>query len=197
MSQIGEPVVVLGMVHDEQHAQVLSNVMQYAASRRADKAWKGKMAGALEDRSKTGGDPPFVRLKPSYFEWRKVRLLLDQEDSGPMATFYDQPENEGEFCSLNAGELEMNETAVPKLALVPSKIAADALEVGYTPWEVHDALVDFKDGKRRCEAAAQAMQKLGAGRSLEGQPRCRDEQVDVRLDANCGGAHPTHAGHES
>ena len=42
MSQIGEPVAVLGMVHDEQHAQVLSNVMQYAASRRADKVWKGK-----------------------------------------------------------------------------------------------------------------------------------------------------------
>ena len=105
------------------------------------------MVGALGDRSETGEDPPFVRLKPSYFEWRKVRLPMDQEDSGQMATFYDQPENEGEFCSLDAGELEMNETTVPKLALVPSKIAADALEVGYMPWEVHDALVDFENGK--------------------------------------------------
>ena len=58
-----------------------------------------------------------------------------------------RPENEGEFSNLDAGDLDMNETSVPKLALVPSKIAADALEGGYMPWEVHDALVDFEDGK--------------------------------------------------
>ena len=63
MSRVGEPVAVLAMVHDEQQAQVISNVMQYAASRRADKAWKGRMIGALGDRSKKGEDPPFVRLK--------------------------------------------------------------------------------------------------------------------------------------
>ena len=52
MSRVGEPVEVLAMVHDEQHTQVIDNVMQYPAPRRADKAWKGKMIGALEDRKK-------------------------------------------------------------------------------------------------------------------------------------------------
>ena len=129
MSRVDEPVAVLAMVHDERHIQVISNVMQYVASRRADKAWKGKMIGALGDRSEKGENPPFVRLKPSYFEWRKVRLPLDREDLGQMAVFYEQPENEGDFCNLEGGELELNDTSVPKFALVPSKIAVDALEV--------------------------------------------------------------------
>ena len=38
--------------------------------------------------------------------------------------------NEGEFCNLEGGELEVNKIAVPKFALVPSKIAAEALEIG-------------------------------------------------------------------
>ena len=41
MSRVGEPVAVLVMVHDDHQAQIVSNVLQYAASRRADKAWKG------------------------------------------------------------------------------------------------------------------------------------------------------------
>ena len=87
------------------------------------------MIGTLGDRNKKGEDPPFIRLKLSYFEWRKVRLLSDQEDSGQMAVFYDQQENEGDFCNLEGGDLELNDTWVPKLVLVPSKIAVDALEV--------------------------------------------------------------------
>ena len=109
------------MVHDKNHAQIISNVLQYAATRRADKSWKGKMLGALGDRNETGEDPPFVRLKPSYFEWRKVRLPVDREDSGPMATYYDQPENEGQLCTLEEGEVKANVTPVPKFTLVPEK----------------------------------------------------------------------------
>ena len=106
--------------------------MQYAISLRADKAWKEKMIGALGDRNKKGEDPPFVWLKPSYLEWRKVRLPADQEDSVPMAVFFEQSQNEGEFCNLEGGKLKINETSVPKSALVSSKIAADALEIRYT-----------------------------------------------------------------
>ena len=64
-----------------------------------------------------------------------------------MALFYDQLQNDGEFCRLKGGELKINKPPVPKFALVPSKIAADALEEGYTPWEVYDALVDFEERK--------------------------------------------------
>ena len=60
MSRVGGPVAVLAMVHDKQHTQIISNVIQYAASRRADKAWKGRMIGALGDRNKKGEDQPFV-----------------------------------------------------------------------------------------------------------------------------------------
>ena len=78
--------------------------------------------GALGDRNKERQDPPFVRLKPSYFECRKVRLPADREDSGPMATFCDTPDNEGKFCNLEGGELKIDETPVPKFALLfPSK----------------------------------------------------------------------------
>ena len=42
MSRVGGPVAVLAMVHDKQHTQIISNVIQYAASRRANKARKGK-----------------------------------------------------------------------------------------------------------------------------------------------------------
>ena len=103
--------------------------------------------GALGDRNKEGQNPLFVRLKPSHFEWWKVRLPTDRGDSGPMATFYDTPGNKGDFCNLGGGELEIDETPVPKFALVPSKIAANALEAGQTPWEVYDALVYFEEGK--------------------------------------------------
>ena len=65
MSRVGDPAAVLAMVHDKQHTQVISNVMQYTASGRADKTWKGKMLGALEDRNEKGEDPPSIRLKPS------------------------------------------------------------------------------------------------------------------------------------
>ena len=42
LSHAGKPIALLAMVHDEKHTQVVSNMMQYATSRRADKSWKGK-----------------------------------------------------------------------------------------------------------------------------------------------------------
>ena len=130
MSRVGDPIALLVMVHNEKHAQMVSNVLQYAASQRANNSSKGKMMGAPGDRNNEGQNPPFVRLKPFYFEWRKMRLPTDRKDSGPMATFYDTPDNEGDFCNLEGGELEINKMLMPKFALVSSEIAADALEEG-------------------------------------------------------------------
>ena len=67
ISRVGEPVAVVAMVHNKKHVQIASNVMQYAASCRADNAWRCKMFGALGDRNEEEEDPPFVRLKPSSF----------------------------------------------------------------------------------------------------------------------------------
>ena len=144
---MGEPVAVLAMVHEDPDVQVISNVLVYASSRRDDKKWIEKWLGALGDRNKKGEDPPFIRLKPSYFEWRGLKLSSNQEYSGPMATFYDNSANKGEFCNLEGNDVDIEQTFVPKFALVPSKIARDALELGYTPWEVYDALLDFEQGK--------------------------------------------------
>ena len=142
-------------------------------------------------------DPAFVRLKPSHVEWRKVRLPAHQEDSGQMAVFYDQPENEGEFCNLEGDELVLNDTSVPKFTLVPLKIAVDALEVGYTPWEVYVALVDFEDNKLDEVKNTQAMQRLGVGHSAVGRPGHRDEKNGVHTDTNLGGAYPASPEYES
>ena len=146
LSRVGEAVAVLAMVHEDPDVQVISNVLIYASSRGDDKKWKGKWLAALGDRNEKGEDPPFVRLKASYFEWRGVKLPSDPDDSGPMATYYDKRENEGEFCSLEGVDLDIEQTHVPKFCLVPAKIALDALELGLTPWEVYEALVEFEDG---------------------------------------------------
>ena len=76
-----------------------------------------------------------------------MKLPTDQEGSGPMATFYDKSENEGKFCHLEDGDLDIEQTFVPKFCLIPAKIARDALELGYTSWDVYDALLDFEEGK--------------------------------------------------
>ena len=46
MSRVAEPIAVLVMVHDEKHVQIVSNAMQYAASRRADKGQSMKRQNA-------------------------------------------------------------------------------------------------------------------------------------------------------
>ena len=57
MSRVGGRVAVLAMVHNKQHTQIISDVMQYAGSRRANKAWKEKMIDALGDRNEKRGGP--------------------------------------------------------------------------------------------------------------------------------------------
>ena len=54
LSCVGELVAVLAMVHDEKPKQVVSNVLKYAAPRRADKTLRGKMLGALGNGTKKG-----------------------------------------------------------------------------------------------------------------------------------------------
>ena len=133
LSRVGEVVAVLAMVHKNPDVQVVSNIVIYALSRGDDKKWKGKWLAALGDRNEKGEDPPFIRLKPSYFEWRGVKLPSDQEDSGAIATFYDKSKNKEEFCYLEGAELDIEQTHVPKFCLVPAKIALDALEWGKHP----------------------------------------------------------------
>ena len=64
-----------------------------------------------------------------------------------MATFYDDSTNEGNFCNLEGNALMPSNTWVPKFVLVRSKIAKDALELGYTSWDVYEALQDFQKDK--------------------------------------------------
>ena len=57
LSRVGEPIELLATVYNEKHTQVVSNMLQYAASRRAEKSWKGKIMGALGDGNKEEQDP--------------------------------------------------------------------------------------------------------------------------------------------
>ena len=95
----------------------------------------------MGDRDKGGGDPPYVRLKASYFEWRDIKLQFNQTDLGAMTTYYAQHED-GIFVELGEQELEPGPTAVPKFAIMPAKIALDALEMQLTLWEVYKRLCE-------------------------------------------------------
>jgi hypothetical protein len=145
MSRVGEAVPVMAMTHDDPCVQVITNVVHYAAASRDDRKWDGKWMGALGDRTQEGDNPPVVRLKPSYFEWRQVNLPTDKEDSGPVATHYDT--TEGELFQLEDNQAEADSTWVPKLALMPAKIALDAMELEWQPWDVYEALVEFENEK--------------------------------------------------
>ena len=116
-----------------------------------------------------------------------------------MAIFFEQSQNEGEFCNLEGGELKINETSVPKFALVSSKTAADALEIRYTSQEVYDALVDFEDEKS--EEAKKLLKPckdwaLAAG--LRGDQGAEmSKMAYVHINANLRGTGSAGAGHES
>jgi hypothetical protein len=115
-----------------------------------------------------------------------------------MATFYDTPENEGEFCKLDGGELEIDETSVPKFALVPSKIAADALEEGHTPWEVYDALVDSEEGKpEEVKDLLKPCKDWALAAALRGDNGAETSKNGVHIGANLWSAGPSGKGHES
>ena len=64
-----------------------------------------------------------------------------------MATFCDDSANEENFCNLEGNALMPSNAWVPKFALVSSKTAKDALELGYILWDVCEALLDFKQDK--------------------------------------------------
>ena len=75
MSRVGEPVTVLAMMHAEHQAEIISNVMQYAAPCRADKARKGRMIGALGDKNEKGEASPLAnnrKTRGNSATWREA-----------------------------------------------------------------------------------------------------------------------------
>ena len=62
-----------------------------------------------------------------------------------MATHYDT--TEGGLFQLEDNQVDANATWVPKLALIPAKIALDALEKDSQPWDVYEVLTDFETSK--------------------------------------------------
>ena len=99
LSCVGERAAVLAMVHGEKHKQVVSNVLKYAAPRRVDKTWRGKMLGALGEGTKKGG---------IQFSCISSRLILNGAKYSSQRIkkikagghVYDQPENDGDFSTL-------------------------------------------------------------------------------------------------
>ena len=59
---------MLVMANNDPAVKVLLSIVHYAAEGREYRMWEGRWMGALGDRDKGGGDPPYVCLKASYFE---------------------------------------------------------------------------------------------------------------------------------
>ena len=68
LSRVGEPIAMVGMAHDEPFVTILTSVVHYAALGSEDELWDGQWMAAADDRSEDGSDPPFVRMKSSYWD---------------------------------------------------------------------------------------------------------------------------------
>ena len=147
LARVGEPVAMVGMAHDEPFVTILTSVVHYAALGDVDDLWDGKWMAAADDRGEDGTDPPFVRMKPSYWDWREVNLPKDLSDSGPVATYYDTNGTRGEFYTPSPGELEGATTWVPKFPLVPAAIARKARAHKWAPWTMYEAMCAFEADK--------------------------------------------------
>ena len=124
----------------------MTTVVHCASASQEDKKWDGRWLEVLGDQNKRGADPPFVRFKESYFEWKDVRLPGNQFDMGPMVNYYDQMED-GEFANLADHKLEPNAVAVPKFSIMPANIVLGALEMQLTPREMYEKFVEFEQDK--------------------------------------------------
>ena len=135
MSRVGEAVTIFGMSFDDPRVMPLHSVVHYAAAGRNDDSYDGKWMVAAGDRQPNGANPAVVRLKPSYFEWRDVKLPADSSDSSPIATWYDTTTNR-EFFNPSDAYLENAPTEVPKLTLLPAAVAKKAVRHKWSPWQI-------------------------------------------------------------
>ncbi len=60
--------------------------MHYAAQGDEDNQWDKKWMATVDDREQDDTNPPFVRLKQSYCDWRDVKLPTDVSDASPIVT---------------------------------------------------------------------------------------------------------------
>ena len=139
-----EPMVLCGMEFESSRISLIHSLLRTHPGRRAAcRDFDGKVLGAVGDRGSDGTNPPFVKLKETYFAWRKVRLPRDKTDNGPLAQH--AAAHPREFCALDEGELDVDETSIPKLGLVPAAVAEEAAEAeatgdAWTPMDLHERI---------------------------------------------------------
>ena len=92
-------------------------------------------------------DPPYVKVKKSFFEWRNKKHVKDSTDTSAMAVFYDDVHNRMKFFNPPGGtaDLEDAPTWFPKMPMIPAEVAFIIASTPTTPWELHQHLCDYEN----------------------------------------------------
>ena len=101
-------------------------------------------------------DPPYVKVKKSYFEWREAKPVENTDDTSEIASFYNDGYNRMIFFDPAGPDAEVEETGVyvPKMPLIPAEVALKIATTPTTPWELHQHTCDYKEGR---DAAVKSM----------------------------------------
>ena len=94
-------------------------------------------------------DPPYVKVKKSYFDWKEAKPVKSLDDTGEIASFYDDGYNRMIFFDPAGPDAEVEETGVwvPKIPLIPAEVALIIATTHITPWELHQHICDNEGGR--------------------------------------------------
>ena len=110
--------------------------------------YNGKYLAAIWDR--TGeADPPYVKVKKTYFKWREVKTFKEVDDDSVISKFYDEEANRLK-CSDPAAvtaDLETNRSWFPKLPMIPVKVVIKVMKKPTTAWELLHHQCNCEDDK--------------------------------------------------
>ncbi len=80
---------MVGITYSGPYIKILTSFVHYAATADSDKDWDEKWMTTMDDRQEDGTNPPFICLKPCYWDWRDVKLPSSLLDTWPIAVHYD------------------------------------------------------------------------------------------------------------
>ena len=142
-----ELFVMIAMM-DGPFVQPLHSFIKYAALGRRPCQYNGVHMAAVGDRVGLA-DPPYTKVRKSYFEWTKGKPVKDTSDTGPIATFYDDVNNRMKpFIPSSDINIELDsEVGFPKMPMIPAEVAVIVASVPTTPWELHAHLVDYENDR--------------------------------------------------
>ena len=147
-----EDLFVVVAMMDGPFVQPLHSFIKYAATGRRPCQYNGMYMAAVGDRVGLA-DPPYMKVKKTYFEWIKGKPIKDASDSGPIASFYDDATNRMSFFNPSGTETEplLVDTDVwfPRMPMIPAEVAVIVASIPTTPWELYAHLVDYETDRHQ------------------------------------------------